>query len=61
MKILISYRREDSEHITGRIYDRLAAHFGGGSLFMDIDTIPSVSTSGAISQTGSAIAMPYSW
>ncbi len=25
---------------TGRLYDRLAAHFGAESLFMDIDTIP---------------------
>ena len=39
-KIFLSYRREDSEHIAERLYDRLEAHFGRDSLFMDIDTIP---------------------
>jgi formylglycine-generating enzyme required for sulfatase activity len=39
-KIFISYRREDSEHIAGRLYDRLEAHFGRDGLFMDIDAIP---------------------
>jgi hypothetical protein len=32
-KILISYRRDDSEDVTGRIYDR-------ASVFMDVDSIP---------------------
>jgi len=40
-KILLSYRREDSEHATGRIYDRLVAYFGKKAVFMDVDTIPS--------------------
>lgn len=40
-KIFVSYRRDDSEHITGRIYDRLEPHFGGDNVFMDIDSIPS--------------------
>lgn len=39
-KLFISYRREDSEDIVGRIFDRLAAHFGRENVFMDIDTIP---------------------
>jgi formylglycine-generating enzyme required for sulfatase activity len=39
-KIFISYRRQDSEHITGRIDDHLAQHFGREAVFMDIDTIP---------------------
>jgi hypothetical protein len=39
-KIVISYRREDTEAITGRIRDRLASHFGAQSVFMDIDSIP---------------------
>jgi hypothetical protein len=38
--VFISYRREDSEDITGRIFDYLEAHFGRDKLFMDIDTIP---------------------
>ena len=39
-KIFISYRRQDSIGVTGRIYDRLRAHFGDGAVFMDIDNIP---------------------
>jgi hypothetical protein len=39
MKIFISYRRDDSAGHTGRLFDRLSAHFGSQSIFMDIDTI----------------------
>jgi hypothetical protein len=39
-KIAISYRRSDSSAIAGRIFDRLAAHYGKASVFMDIDNIP---------------------
>lgn|SRR5262249_14189266 len=39
-RIFISYRRSDSEEICGRIYDRLAAAFGGSSIFKDVDAIP---------------------
>jgi formylglycine-generating enzyme required for sulfatase activity len=39
-KIFISYRRQDSAGVAGRIYDRLRAHFGDEAVFMDIDTIP---------------------
>ena len=39
-KIFISYRRQDSAGVAGRIYDRLCAHFGKGAVFMDIDNIP---------------------
>ncbi|HSM83809.1 MAG TPA: toll/interleukin-1 receptor domain-containing protein, partial [Nodosilinea sp.] len=38
--IFISYRRSDSHADAGRIYDRLAAHFGKGSVFKDVDDIP---------------------
>jgi len=38
--IFISYRRDDSAAITGRIFDRLSAHFGPDQVFMDIDSIP---------------------
>lgn len=38
-KIFISYRREDSRGVTGRIYDRLEDHFGRDRIFMDVDTI----------------------
>jgi tetratricopeptide (TPR) repeat protein len=39
-RITISYRREDSLDIAGRIFDRLAGHFGRGAVFLDIDAIP---------------------
>src|SRR5262245_12269522 len=39
-KILVSYRRADSDAITGRIFDRLAQHYGRESIFRDIDSIP---------------------
>ena len=39
-KIAISYRRKDSDAITGRIRDRIARQFGDNSVFMDIDNIP---------------------
>jgi Caspase domain/TIR domain len=38
-KIAISYRRSDSQDITGRIFDRLRQHFGKESVFRDIDNI----------------------
>jgi len=36
----VSYRREDSDVIAGRIRDWLARVYGDNSVFMDIDTIP---------------------
>lgn len=39
-KIILSYRRTDSEAISGRIFDRLTDHYGSDSVFMDIDNIP---------------------
>ena len=39
-KITVSYRRDDSEAITGRIFDRLVAHYGKSAVFRDIDNIP---------------------
>jgi len=39
-KISISYRRRDSDAITGRIFDRLVAHYGPEAVFRDIDNIP---------------------
>jgi hypothetical protein len=38
--IAISYRREDTAPITGRIYDRLQAIFGRDRVFIDLDSIP---------------------
>ena len=39
-KIFLSYRREDSAGVAGRIYDRLPHHFGPDSVFIDIDSVP---------------------
>ena len=39
-KLFISYRRRDSADATGRIYDRLLAHFGHEAVFLDVDGIP---------------------
>ena len=39
-RIFISYRREDSEGHTGRLFDALAGRFGDEQVFIDIDTIP---------------------
>lgn len=39
-KILISYRRDNSRDIAGRICDRLAEELGKDSVFMDVDSIP---------------------
>ncbi|HXM74735.1 MAG TPA: TIR domain-containing protein, partial [Chthoniobacterales bacterium] len=38
--IAISYRREDSTPVAGRLHDRLMADFGKGNVFMDFDSIP---------------------
>src|SRR2546430_13057559 len=38
--IAISYRREDSTSIAGRLHDRLRAEFGNDNVFMDFDSIP---------------------
>lgn len=37
--VFISYRREDTKAVAGRLYDRLAAHFGRERVFMDVDSI----------------------
>jgi hypothetical protein len=39
-RIVISYRREDSGVITGRIFDRLVARYGRDAIFRDIDNVP---------------------
>jgi hypothetical protein len=38
--IAISYRREDSVAVAGRLYDRLESAFGRQNVFMDFDSIP---------------------
>lgn len=38
-RIFISYRRSDTSAIAGRLADRLDAHFGPGTAFMDVESI----------------------
>ena len=38
-KLFINYRREDTRHAAGRLYDRLMQRFGEDQVFMDIDQI----------------------
>ncbi len=38
--LFISYRRSDSQDVTGRIYDRLLAKFTQKQVFKDVDSIP---------------------
>jgi formylglycine-generating enzyme required for sulfatase activity len=39
-KVFISYRRSDSQDVTGRIYDHLERRFGAENVFFDVDSIP---------------------
>lgn len=38
--VFLSYRRDDSADVTGRIYDRLVQRFGREQIFKDVDSIP---------------------
>jgi hypothetical protein len=37
--VFISYRRQESSHIAGRLYDRLVERLGEARVFMDVDSI----------------------
>jgi hypothetical protein len=39
-KIVISYRRADSDVFAGRVHDRIVSRFGDQSAFIDVDNIP---------------------
>jgi hypothetical protein len=36
----VSYRRDDTGRVTGRLSDRLIDRYGADSIFIDIDSIP---------------------
>lgn len=38
--VFVSYRRDDSADVTGRIYDDLLKHFKSHDVFMDVDSVP---------------------
>jgi len=49
--VFVSYRRQDSSHVAGRLYDRLAIQFGPSRVFIDVDTIePGVDFAEAIAR-----------
>src|SRR5271166_3159555 len=37
--IFVSYRRQETSHLAGRLYDRLAGRFGESQVFIDVDAI----------------------
>ena len=37
--VFLSYRRDDTRHLAGRVYDRLVERFGNVRVFMDVDSI----------------------
>jgi molecular chaperone DnaK len=39
-KIIISYRRSDSDVFAGRVHDRIVSRYGDQSVFIDVDNIP---------------------
>lgn len=39
-KIFVSYRREDSEDVTGRICDELVKRYGKSAVFVDVTSMP---------------------
>ena len=41
-EIFISYRREDTRDLSGRVYDRLSGRYGKQKVFMDTDMAPGV-------------------
>lgn len=38
--VFLSYRRDDTRHLSARIYEQLAREFGEGRVFFDVDTLP---------------------
>jgi hypothetical protein len=38
-RVFISYRRIDTPHVAGRLFDRLEVRFGTGNVLMDVDSI----------------------
>ncbi len=38
--LFIAYRRQDTQHVAGRIYDRLSERYGPDRVFKDVDSVP---------------------
>ncbi len=39
-RLFLSYRRDESAALAGRIHDRLVTEFGAENIFFDVDSIP---------------------
>jgi formylglycine-generating enzyme required for sulfatase activity len=39
-KIFISYRRDDTPHVTDHVYDYMRGQFGDGNVFLDVGSVP---------------------
>jgi TIR domain len=53
--IFVSYRRQETSHLAGRLSDRLVDRFGEDQVFIDVDTIgPGVDFTQAISRAVAA-------
>ena len=63
----MSYRREDTRHMAGRLFDRLVDRFGEGNVFMDVDSIEpgvdfSVAVERAVAECDTLLALiGHSW
>jgi hypothetical protein len=54
-QIFINYRREDASHLSGRLYDRLAAYFPKNQIFIDVDNLdPGIDFVEAIEQASAS-------
>jgi hypothetical protein len=40
MRVFVSYRRDDTQWVAGRLHDRLAEAYGEDNVFFDVDDIP---------------------
>ena len=38
-RVFVSYRRDDTAHVAGRLYDRLVGRFGRRNVFMDVSSL----------------------
>jgi hypothetical protein len=38
-RVFVSYRRDDTAHVAGRLYDRFAGRFGRRNVFMDVSSL----------------------
>ena len=58
-RVFLSYRREETPHVAGRLADRLGARFGPSQVFMDVDTIqPGADFAAAITEAVALLRRP---